>query len=81
MMGAVEQSMHDRGAAAPLPAPRAAATALPISPPARMLFTRVGWGTFAVVALIVLVLLPLANLAVPAGHPLHVSDFLVTLVG
>jgi urea transport system permease protein len=40
-----------------------------------------GWLMFALVALVVLVLLPAANLALPVGHPLHVSDFVVTLLG
>jgi urea transport system permease protein len=40
-----------------------------------------GWALFGAAAVVLLVLLPLANLAVPVGHPLHVSDFLVTLVG
>jgi urea transport system permease protein len=40
-----------------------------------------GWMAFGLAAILLLVVLPLANLALPAGHPLHVSDFMVTLVG
>ena len=40
-----------------------------------------GWLAVGIAALTLLVALPAANLLVPAGHPLHVSDFLVTLIG
>ncbi len=40
-----------------------------------------GWIALGVFALITLVLLPLAHLALPAGHPLHVSDYVITLGG
>jgi urea transport system permease protein len=40
-----------------------------------------GWLAFGLAAIVLLVALPLANLALPVGHPLHVSDFMVTLVG
>ncbi len=58
--------------------PAAAATGMV---PAPRLMTARGWALFGAAAVVLLVLLPLANLALPAGHPLHVSDFLVTLVG
>ena len=56
---------------------------VPTWPPSRapLLLTRTGWLAFGIAALVVVVVLPLANLALPAGHPLHVSDFAVTLVG
>jgi urea transport system permease protein len=62
------------GAASP------AAAAIGVAP-APGLMTPRGWALFGGAAVVLLVLLPLANLAVPVGHPLHVSDFLVTLVG
>ncbi len=40
-----------------------------------------GWLAYGFAAILLLVALPLANLALPVGHPLHVSDFMVTLVG
>ena len=40
-----------------------------------------GWALFGAAAVVLLVLLPLANLAAAGGHPLHVSDYLVTLAG
>jgi urea transport system permease protein len=49
--------------------------------PAPRLMTPRGWVLFGAAAVVLLVLLPLANLALPVGHPLHVSDFVVTLVG
>jgi urea transport system permease protein len=60
-------------------------TPVPTWPPSRarapILLTRTGWLGFGLAALVVLVVLPVANLVLPAGHPLHVSDFTVTLVG
>jgi urea transport system permease protein len=47
---------------------------------ARLLSTG-GWAAWVAAAIAVLVVLPAANLLVPVGHPLHASDFLVTLVG
>jgi len=32
-------------------------------------------------AALLIVVLPLAHLALPAGHPLHVSSFWITLLG
>ena len=62
----------------PAAAPTASAIAMTPSP---RLMTPRGWALFRAAAVLLLVLLPLANLALPADHPLHVSDFLVTLVG
>ncbi len=63
--------------AAAVPAPAAAGGVLPAP---RLLSPR-GWALLAAAAVVLLVLLPLGNLALPVGHPLHVSDFMVTLVG
>jgi urea transport system permease protein len=48
---------------------------------AQSLLSARGWFAFGLAAILLLVLLPVANLVVPAGHTLHVSDFMVTLVG
>ena len=40
-----------------------------------------GWLALAAFAIVVLVLLPAAHLLVPAGNPLHVSDYVITLGG
>jgi urea transport system permease protein len=76
-MGDAEQPMTARGTpdTVPLvPAPR-------IAPPPRTLFTAGGWAALALAALAILVVLPATNLALPAGHPLHVSDYVITLAG
>jgi urea transport system permease protein len=44
-------------------------------------FPRAALVAAAVFALGTLVVVPLLHLAVPAGHPLHLSDYFVTLVG
>ena len=62
------------------PAASAAASIVAMAPSPRLLTPR-GWALFGAAAILLLVLLPLGNLALPADHPLHVSDFLVTLVG
>jgi urea transport system permease protein len=67
-----------------LPLPRTAqpaTAAAALLAPAPQLMTTRGWALFGAAALVLLVLLPMANLALPVGHPLHVSDFMVTLVG
>jgi len=60
---------------------RRAAPSARIAAPTRFLFTRIGWTAFAATAVLVLVVLPLANLYLPAGNPLHVSDYMITLLG
>ncbi|MCA6216889.1 urea ABC transporter permease subunit UrtC [Ideonella sp. B7] len=40
-----------------------------------------GWTTVAVVTAVVAVLVPVLNLLVPAGSPLHLSDYAVALIG
>ncbi|GAA5174292.1 urea ABC transporter permease subunit UrtC [Niveibacterium umoris] len=42
---------------------------------------RSGWIALALFALVAWVLVPAAHLALPEGHPLHVSDYFVTLTG
>jgi urea transport system permease protein len=79
MMGAIEGPLPP-GA----PVSRAAAkpaTLPPLQAPRHPLFTRGGWLGFCTAALVLLVLLPVANLTLPVAHPLHVPDHLVTLLG
>lgn len=45
------------------------------------LLTRGGWSGVLAALLLVCALAPVLNLAVPAGHPLHLSDYLVGLIG
>lgn len=45
------------------------------------LFSTYGWLAIAVFAAVVLVLLPCLYLLLPPSHPLHVSAYLVTLLG
>ena len=40
-----------------------------------------GWMVLGISALVAFVVFPIFNLAVPAGHPLHLSNFWVTLAG
>jgi urea transport system permease protein len=58
---------------------------LPVIPaltaPAHPLLTRGGWAVFALAAGLVLLLVPAMNLWLPADHMLHVSDYVVTLIG
>jgi urea transport system permease protein len=74
-------------AAAPREAAIPAATAPvggsrpPLAAPTRALFTRRGWAAFVAALVVVTVLLPAANLALPADHALHVPDWFVTLAG
>lgn len=58
--------------------PTANPVALPEPGP---LLTRAGWSAFIVALLVVCALAPLLNLVVPEGHPLHLSDYLVGLLG
>jgi len=59
------------------PAP---ATLLPQSRRGLLLGTR-GWAAVAAALAVILVLVPVLNLAVPAGSPLHFGDYGVALVG
>ncbi|MEJ7929298.1 urea ABC transporter permease subunit UrtC [Ramlibacter sp. AN1015] len=45
------------------------------------LLSRRGWAGWLAVLVAVCALAPLANLVVPAGHPLHLSDYAVGLLG
>ncbi|NBS08540.1 MAG: urea ABC transporter permease subunit UrtC [Betaproteobacteria bacterium] len=45
------------------------------------LFSRSGWGIYFACVAVVAALAPVLNLLVPAGHPLHLSDFAVSLLG
>jgi urea transport system permease protein len=47
----------------------------------RTLLTRGGWAVFAVAAYVIFFLIPAMNLYVPASHPLHLSDYFVSLGG
>src|SRR4030095_14695434 len=62
---------------APLPPP----LCVPLRAPAHLVLTRSGWIAYVVAAYVVLVLMPTAYLLLPAGHPLHLSDYFVTLTG
>jgi len=52
-----------------------------LAAPRHPLLARGGWAFFVVVALVVLVVVPVLNVVVPDGHPLHLSDYFVTLAG
>jgi urea transport system permease protein len=78
-MGAIERPLM-AATSAPPPAP------LPVAPPRLQaprhpLFTTGGWIAFAAAAVVLLVLLPMANLLLPTDHPLRVPDYLVPLLG
>ena len=50
-------------------------------PQAPRLLSGKGWAAVLAAAITVAVLVPLLNLAVPAGHALHLSDYAVGLIG
>lgn len=52
-----------------------------VLPPRAPLLGRTGWTAFLVALVAVCALAPLLNLVVPAGSPLHMSDYAVALVG
>mgnify|MGYP000473424663 CR=1 FL=1 len=52
-----------------------------IQPPAYPLLSRRGWLVFALATLTLSVIAPLLNLWLPSGHPLHLSDYAVSLLG
>jgi urea transport system permease protein len=59
-----------------------AAVAQPLALPARAgLLTRTGWAAFLLALILICAVAPVLNLMVPAGHPLHMSDYAVGLVG
>jgi urea transport system permease protein len=45
------------------------------------LFSRSGWGIYFACVAVVAALAPVLNLLLPVGHPLHLSDFAVSLLG
>ena len=47
----------------------------------RHLYTTRGWAGIGAALIIILVVAPVLNLVVPAGSPLHLSDYAVTLIG
>src|SRR5438128_1896890 len=47
----------------------------------RTLFTPRGWTGVAAALAVIAVAVPVFNLAVPAGSPLHLSDYFVALLG
>jgi urea transport system permease protein len=66
---------------APLSPAAVAAVRPRLAVPERALFTPRGWAAFVAAAVVVLVLVPVGHLALPEGHPLHLSSYFVTLVG
>ncbi len=50
-------------------------------PAAPRLLSSKGWTVFAVLLVLLTVLAPVLNLVLPADHPLHLSDFAVSLIG
>ncbi|NDF06146.1 MAG: urea ABC transporter permease subunit UrtC, partial [Betaproteobacteria bacterium] len=50
-------------------------------PPKPALLSPMGWLAFLGFILLLGVVTPLLNLYVPVDHPLHVSDFVISLVG
>ena len=60
--------------------PNMAQPALQLPAPAPLL-TRTGWSAFIVALIAVCAIAPALNLWVPAGSPLHLSDYAVALVG
>ena len=53
----------------------------PILPQAAPLLSRSGWGAFLLALILVCAVAPMLNLWVPAGSPLHLSDYAVGLLG
>jgi urea transport system permease protein len=49
--------------------------------PLQGLFTARHWGALAAFTLLIAVAVPVLNLALPAGHALHLSDYAVSLIG
>ncbi len=66
---------------APLPQQVTARLVSALAAPRAMLLTRGGWAALMGVAYVLFVLVPSLNLLLPAAHPLHVSDYFVTLAG
>lgn len=71
-------NIADSVAAAPV-LPTTAASPLPVRPAAGL--DRNTWVGTGVAAILALVVVPTLHLLVPADHPLHLSDYFITLVG
>ncbi|HZP85508.1 MAG TPA: urea ABC transporter permease subunit UrtC [Burkholderiales bacterium] len=54
---------------------------MPLVPPRAPLLSSRGWITFNITTVLVLVVVPVLNLAFPVAHPLHIPDYLVVLAG
>src|SRR5581483_6324862 len=82
MMGAAEPAIVLREPAVE-PAARTlhVAPAMPLVPPRAPLLSSRGWITFNITTVLVLVVVPVLNLAFPVAHPLHIPDYLVVLAG
>ena len=61
--------------------PQGGAPSFPAEPVPRRLLGVRGWTSVLAALLVMAVLVPVLNLAVPDGHPLHLSDFYVSLLG
>jgi urea transport system permease protein len=55
--------------------------AAPLAPPRGLLLGTKGWSGVMAAVIAILVLAPVLNLMVPAGSALHLSDYMVALVG
>jgi urea transport system permease protein len=66
---------------APMPPPASTQIRGPLASPAREVLTRGGYAALTAIAYLLLILIPAMNLLLPSSHPLHVSDYFVTLIG
>ncbi len=76
--------MHEGGGSrmnAPLPPEVTGQLRPAVTMPTRALLSRRGWAVMMVAAYSVFVLIPALNLYLPATHPLHLSDYFVSLAG
>jgi urea transport system permease protein len=79
--------MHERGGVrttamnAPLPREISDNLRPTLAMPPRRLLSRGGWAAVTAIVYVMFVLVPAMNLWVPATHPLHVSDYFVSLAG
>lgn len=51
------------------------------APPAESFYSRQAWLTLAMFAAVVLIVIPVLRLALPASHPLHLSDYYLLMIG
>ncbi len=66
---------------APLPIEVSRQTRPPLAARPRSLLSRGGWAAIAAAVYVLFVLVPAMNLLLPASHPLHLSDYFVSLAG